>query len=324
MKNFMKIVHCSDLHEDFEALAVAADFAQAKNADKIIISGDLNLRGYTQQDLESLICDKNKPRFRQSVVDKTTNIYNQFKAILDKSGIQYLVVPGNYDTTSIESVFKSHNLDRKTINENGIKYFGYGGGEQTPAHIANLEDLFSEKPLVVVFDGKELYQKLHAEKPEIIITHQPPQGLLDYTVFQQHWGTSATTQYLKDCQKTNVAMPKLILIGHVHESGPYANNAKGFNGIAKFGETIVINAGNLGRFDLIDPKTMSSITDRVLLRGRSPSAVSDKEKILDWGTFAEIDAEENGTVKSVAFYSIMSSDKKSTTAAKEIAKYKLQ
>lgn len=319
----MKIIHCSDVHEDFEALAVAADFAQAKNADKIIISGDLNLKGYTQQDLDSLICDKNKPKFRQSIIDRTTGTYNQFKDILNKSGIPYLLVPGNYDMTNIESVFENHNLDRKTINENGIKYFGYGGGEQTPKHIANLEDLLSEKPLVIIFDEDELYQKLHNEKPEIIITHQPPQGLLDYTVFQQHWGTEMTTRYLNECQNGNKAMTKLILVGHVHESGPYANNAKGFNGIAKFNSTVVINAGNLGRFDLIDPRTMDSITGRVLLRGRSPNAVPERERILDWGTFAEIDTEENGTAKSVVFYSIMSPDKKSTTTIKKIANYRL-
>ena len=319
----MKIIHCSDVHEDFESLTVAADFAQAKNADKIIVSGDLNLKGYTQQNLESLICDRNKSKFRQSIIDKTTDTYNQFKTILDKSDIPYLLVPGNYDMTNIESVFGNHNLDRKTINENGIKYFGYGGGEQTPMHIANLEDLLSEKPLVIVFDENELYQKLHNEKPNIIITHQPPQGLLDYTVFQQHWGTTATTQYLNDCQNNNNALPKLILVGHVHESGPYANNAKGFNGIAKFNSTVVVNAGNLGRFDLIEARTMSSITGRVLLRGRSPAAVSDREKILDWGTFAEIDAEEDGTAKSVTFYSIMSPDKKNINTIKEMANYRL-
>ncbi len=315
-----KYIHGSDVHEDYDALSALANFAQAKNADKIIISGDLNLKGYGKSDIERFTETRNRDAFRQAVIDQTTRIYTEFKRILDASGIPYFVIPGNYDTVAIDAVYGDHNLDHKLLEEDGIKHFGYGGGRQTPAHIANLEDLFSGSPLIARFDDKELYALLCQHEPTIAVTHQPPHCSLDYTVFQQHWGTPVTRRYLEEA----VHAPKLLLVGHVHESGPNGNNQKGFKGIDKIKETVIVNSGNLGRFDLIDSRSMEAITDKVLCRGRDPMTVPATDKILDWGTFAEIDTDNDGTVKSVTFYSLKSPDKKKVDLIKQIARHELK
>lgn len=315
-----KYIHASDVHEDYDALAAVVDFAQAKSADKVVISGDFNLKGYTGKDIETFKATRNYDVFRQSVLDETKRIYAEFRRILD-AGVPYLVIPGNYDTCTLNRVFGGNNLNRLVQDEGAIRYFGYGGGKQTPTHIANLEDLFSD--LVCRFDEQELYHLLCQEEPAIAIIHQPPYGSLDYTVFQQHWGTKALRQYIEERTLHGKPAPKLLLVGHVHEDGPYGNNAMGFKGIDKLEETVVVNSGNLGRFELIDPSTMQPITAQLLCRGRNPIAVPETEKILDWGTFSEIDTAADGKVKRVTFYSIMNPDKKKVDQIKEIARYDL-
>lgn len=310
----MKTVHITDVHEDFDAVKVVADYAQALGA-RIVLSGDMNLKGYTRSDLDAYKTTRDRAQLRKAVLNGTGEVYSTFKSILDGSGVPYMVLPGNYDSSAVETVFGEHNLDRKTQTVSGIKYLGFGGGQQTPMHIAYLEDIFNDGSLIARFDEDELSLLLRKEQPTVAVTHQPPEGFLDYTVFRQHWGTPVLTQYLIE------ASPKLVLVGHVHESGPMGNNAKGYKGIAKVGDTVLVNSGNLGRFDLIDAQTMDAITGRILCRGRDPRTVPEREKVLDWGTFGVIDQDTDGTVTSVAFYSVMSPDKKTVNPIRELARH---
>src|SRR3989344_6621392 len=95
-----KLFIASDIHDDVEALATFADFAQAQQADRILLLGDLSLRPYTAQDLQTLLAQQRQqgiPQLSiQAFIDAKNRhnnaTLNEMKGIMDKSGIPYHVI----------------------------------------------------------------------------------------------------------------------------------------------------------------------------------------------------------------------------------------
>ncbi len=280
---------CSDVHDDADALKAFADFVQAQTADRILFLGDMSLRPFTSNDLEALIKTGDSQKFVISKRKRTRQILNDMKDILKNSGVPFTVIPGNYDSDhDFEDVFGEDNLHKKTAYFDEAKVFGYGGADSFAQHIGLLYQLGE----IVAFDHYELYNLLKKENPDISLIHNPPHQLCDVMFNGQHVGTPATAQYITENN------PKLILSGHIHEAGPHGNNPKSVRGISGYQNptsrktSIVVNPGNLGRFEVIHPLSLQSI------------------QMFDYGTFVSLDVESDGTPKKLVQYCLQSPDKK--------------
>src|SRR3990167_4673197 len=137
-----KLFIASDIHDDVEALEVFVDFAQAQQADRILLLGDLSLRPYTAQDLQNLVAQSTAQGIPQSAVQTFIDAKNrhnskmltEMKRKMDSSGIPYQVIPGNYDG-SLQQIFGKKDLHLKTTQFGEAKVAGYGGADEFPGHI---------------------------------------------------------------------------------------------------------------------------------------------------------------------------------------------
>jgi len=269
---------CSDVHDDVEALAKFTDYAQSERADRILIAGDLSLRPYSRKDLESLLVTKDVPAFLKAKRNHNSAVLKEMKGVLDKSGIAYNVVPGNYDG-DFEDIFNEKNLHLKSEQIDGFKISGYGGADAYPQHIGLLVDLNE----IIAFDPNELYSFLRKERPDVILSHDPPNQFCDNMFNGRNAGTMALTKFMA------AFFPQLVISGHIHESGPGADNPQHNCGIATMGEeeqTVVLNPGNLGRFELL----------------QFPSLETGMQ--FDYGTFIKVDLENNGKPAKVKQYAM--------------------
>ena len=304
-----KIFVASDIHDDVEALDNFVDYAQSNNSDRIVLLGDLSLRPYSLDSWVNLMSKYDEAKDDATKIESTETFVkekraynnitlNDMKKILDDSGIPYNVIPGNYDS-NFSNVFGNKNLHLSSTKIGDAKVSGYGGADQYPSHIHPLVQLGE----IVEFDHVELYNFLNQEKPDIGFIHNPPQGYCDDLYNGDHVGTRASTQYIHE------NYPKLILSGHIHEAGPNGNNPNGVMGIRRIDKNIkestyVINPGNLGRFELIN----------------SDNLETDRE--FPYGTFVEIDIEDDGTPKEIKQYTLQAKDR-NIGKIRQISGYKL-
>ena len=271
---------CSDIHEDIEAMKAFLDYASAQSADRILCLGDLSFKPYTREDLERLVATEDVDSFIKAKRGRNSKKLNEFKDVLDNSQIPYVVIPGNYDP-DFENIFGDNDLHLRNTVFGEAKISGYGGADAFPPHIGLL-NRFNE---IVPFDHKELYEFLKSENPDIDLTHNPPKGLCDDMFNGQNVGTPATTQYIQENS------PKIVLAGHIHEAGPLGNNPNGVQGIAQSGSSIIVNPGNLGRFGLLDGMSLEPTMQ------------------FDYGTFAQLDVEADGSLVAVSQYSLSSPER---------------
>lgn len=282
-----KILVASDIHDDIEALKKFVDFAQAEQADRVLLLGDLSLRPYTAAHLQELIKSQTPQGIPREAVQTFITAKNQhnavtlnaMKEILERSGIPYDVIPGNYDSP-LASVFGEKDLHLKTTRFGEAAVAGYGGADAFPEHIQLLVQLGE----IIPFDHQELHTFLKREQPSIGLIHNPPHRLCDNMYDGNNVGTPATTQYIVEHN------PKLILSGHIHEAGPNGNNPQGVRGIAgcelNGKKTLVVNPGNLGRFELVKMPTLETMMS------------------FDHGTFSEVHIEADGAPTKVVHHSL--------------------
>lgn len=246
----------SDIHDDLEALTAFADYAQAQEADRIILLGDMSLRPFTPQDLDSLAESRDVESFKKAKRRHSRQVLGKMKQVLDKAGISYAVIPGNYDGNSdVEAIFGQANLHKKTAQFGEAEVYGYGGADASPPHIMLLHELGEMEP----FRHKDLYETLTRERADVYLVHNPPHLLCDTRFDGKNVGSPAITKHIADYA------PRLVLSGHIHEAGPTGKNPRGVKGINAFENpdteetTFVLNPGNLGRFELVHPRTLDPI-----------------------------------------------------------------
>ena len=294
---------CSDIHDDTEALKAFADYAQAQQANRLILLGDLSLRPYKPSDFEKLVQDPNRQAIYEFIQAKRAHndaVLLEMKRTLDGSGIQYHVIPGNYDP-ALERLFGEHDLHSKTTILGEAKTLGYGGADASPAHI----ELLAQMNEVVSFDHRELLYRLLTERPTIGLIHNPPKDYCDDLFDGKHVGTPATKAYIFEHQ------PKLIISGHIHEAGPNGNNPNGVRGIQTIRHnggktTTVLNPGNLGRFELIlNPETLEPF------------------RAFDYGTFIQVKVEADGTPKQVVQYTLQPLSTRGIGQVRTLEEYKI-
>lgn len=280
----------SDTHDDLEAVSRAVDFimAQGKRNSVIINGGDLSLRPYNKESLDSLMAsaikEGDKIKLPEDAVKqfvKEKRLYNggvldEYAEIYHNSGIPSLVIPGNYDG-SLTGILAGdiHNRAKRLM---GIKFAGYGGGGNFddpwigPGHMQFLYKCDE----IQKFDPKELRALLDKENPSIAVIHSPPNGHCDNIGGDRHIGNHTTANYAAENNDL-----KLVLSGHVHTPGISAIQKTNGN------KVLVVNPGNLGRFEMVDNETLET--------GRETDG---------HGTFVRIDVEDDGRPISAAFYTV--------------------
>ncbi len=293
----------SDTHDDTDAVQKAVSFAldEGKENGRIVHAGDLSLRPYLPEHLGKLDGTNvtSIQKFIQSSKDHNEEILKDYKKIFDDSKLPYAVIPGNYDN-DLEEIFAGNNLHNKSTNFAGAKVIGYGGaGDNGGEWVGqpHIELLYKLKK-IVPFIVKDLESLLIKEKPAIAVIHNPPHRLCDDMHDGRNVGTRVTTRYIAE----NPGL-KLVISGHVHEAGPNGNNPNNVKGVKCYQDadrkirTAVINPGNLGRFELVNPKNLETAKyqDGKLMR-------------FDYGTFCRVDIEDDGTPILLKQYSLKLND----------------
>jgi Icc-related predicted phosphoesterase len=310
----------SDVHQDIEAARVFADYASAQEADWMGFLGDLTLRPYTQASLNELLkTNKEDPQGSIQRFISHKRMWNgtflgAFKEVLDESSVPYNVIPGNYDgNDELGAMFKSQNLHSRTatFEKDGPKLFGYGGADANPWHI-NLLYKIGE---ILPFEHDDLLLELNENKPDICMIHNPPKNHCDDLYDGRHVGTWASSLYIRQHS------PKLVMSGHIHGAGPQTpdekkGNPNGVSGVDVFDHpktgkrTVIINPGNLGRFETHPEQWNLGITQK-----------------HRYGTFARVDIEDDGTPIRLFQYTIRPKGKEglgNIGPVKELAQYNLQ
>jgi Icc-related predicted phosphoesterase len=135
-----------------------------------------------------------------------------------------ILVPGNSE--NYDELLEACNdwPSSKVLHGNGVEiqgqlFFGIGGGiPETPFGDWSWD--FTEE------QAEKLLEK--CPKNAILISHSPPKGILDKSSFGLHLGSHTIRNFIQE------KSPKLIVCGHIHESGGM---------IEKHGNCTVINAG---------------------------------------------------------------------------------
>lgn len=292
------IYFMSDTHDDLEAVSRAVDGIMAEGLERSILihGGDLSLRPYTKRDLDELLDSKDKRRFVANKRGNNEGVLDEYAEIFHNSGIPHFVIPGNYDP-SLKGVFGERDLNNKATSFQGIRITGYGGGGNLdddwmgPPHIERLHDMGE----IQLFNPGELKALLERERPQVAVVHTPPYGHCDLVGTDKHVGALTTTSYIQNPIAKDL---KLVLCGHIHTPGISRVQRRDDT------KTVVINPGNLGRADEVDPETL------------------EFKREFNYGTFVRVDVEDDGTPISVNFYSV-EDDGRAIRSVKPIKKFSL-
>jgi len=282
----------SDTHDDLEAVKRAVDFMQSEGLEgaRIIHAGDLALKPYTREALDSLLETRDVRTFLAAKTRHNEGVLRGYKELFDTSGIPYTVIPGNYDG-SLTGIFGDCDIHNRAVKIEELTVAGYGGGgnlDEQWIGPGNIE-LLARFGEIELFNPNDLETLLRKNNPDIAVIHNPPYGLCDdmYPGAQvQHAGTPTSRRYLQE--NNNL---KLVISGHIHEAGPNGNNPNGVIGIAAVrknnGEIgYVVNPGNLGRFELVDSRTLET------------------SRQFPYGTFVRVDIEDDGTPVNLTQYTV--------------------
>lgn len=115
--------------------------------------------------------------------------YELLKSMMEETGLEYTVIPGNHDKDLQLSCLKEKDIHKKTIEKNGIRIAGIGGandiqyGDITPFGTPpEITIPFNEYPNSQGQILSEIFNFLTKEKPDIAFTHIPPRNIRDLAV----------------------------------------------------------------------------------------------------------------------------------------------
>jgi Icc-related predicted phosphoesterase len=292
----MKIAYASDMHGDMEFLNIFRDYARSRNDLEVIISsGDLLGQTFNEEEIEALEISENvlfnvriQNQINRKLYDLAKDIaqkldldeklrtiaktyldltaklrqdsgkqYEAIKQVFDSFEKPVLTIPGNWDTVNMDDYLSKENLHEKHKTEiNNVSFAGYGASPELMSGIIPRE-------MELPFSEKQLYGFLKEQDPDIAIIHAPPYGFTDGVINKEnkkvHMGNLGALSYLLD------ESPNVVLTGHRHGVE-----------IVKKNNTVIINPGNLGRYN-----------------GNAP------------GTFAEFELDSQNYLTNASFYQII-------------------
>jgi predicted MPP superfamily phosphohydrolase len=148
----LRVMHVSDLHLNPVAWSVMRSIATQFKVDLIIDSGDLTDHGSAAED-----------RFADDI--------SSFR-------VPYAFIRGNHDSQSTQdAVARQHNavvLDNATRTVAGLKIYGVGDPRFTPDKTTRSD---STSNYTVWNDGRYYAAGLAATSPDIVVTHDPAEGI---------------------------------------------------------------------------------------------------------------------------------------------------
>jgi len=135
-----------------------------------------------------------------------------------------LYVPGNCDLEETSELYRSLDISLHGCGKivSGIGFFGVGGSNPTPFNTP-LE--YSKTDIFEML--KTGYNVVKDSEIIVLVSHPPPQGVLDKTSGGVNAGSSAVKEFIERFKVD------FVVCGHIHES----------RGIEKIGVTTVVNTG---------------------------------------------------------------------------------
>jgi Icc-related predicted phosphoesterase len=129
-------------------------------------------------------------------------------------------------------------LHRRAVCLDGVGFAGMGGMALRRERRPDDDLRFYHQDEDVYRVLAQCFVALKGPGRKVVVTHQPPFGVLDTLYSGQPAGCHSLRLFLEDCQ------PDLLLCGHIHEA----------RGEARLGQTVAVNAGELrnGHRALID------------------------------------------------------------------------
>ncbi|MFT4308436.1 MAG: metallophosphoesterase family protein [Candidatus Woesearchaeota archaeon] len=226
----MRLFVVGDHHEDHDSLERAVDYISTQNPCLLVHLGDFSHNPYTQAMADELKRTGDVHRFLHEKRAYNEAHIRHDRDLLDRSGVPYLVIPGNYDPNLI-TLFGQRDMHARAIPVDGVMFAGYGGWMRQPGHIAPLV----RSGEIVPYDERELFRTVVETEPDILLLHGPASGLNDRITSGEHVGSKAAAAAI------DVVKPYLVLSGHIHEARgvTVANRANG-------GVTVAVNPGNVG------------------------------------------------------------------------------
>lgn len=176
-----------------------------------------------------------------------------------KQNSRIFCLPGNYDMDLKYTSLHEQDLHLHWYQLDRLRIAGYGGADVWTAGIPERYIVKYRAGIGVDEKRNEMYRFFKAVKPDIIVTHQPPYGILDGVPSTGPSGSPTLRTY---CDNNAVL---LVLCGHIHASW-------GFKVVE---DTLFLNPSNFGE-----------VTDT-------------GAEVYEGGFFYAIEIEENRIVKVV-------------------------
>jgi Icc-related predicted phosphoesterase len=199
----LRLLALADLHNRVDRLSSL----KADDADLIIVCGDLHNRG-SEAEVRPVV------------------------EALAALGPRVMIVPGNMDPDFSMRLWEEAgfiSLHRRAVCLDGLGFVGMGGMVLRRERRPGDDHRFYHQDEDVYRVLAQCSAALQEARRRVIVTHQPPFGVLDTLYSGQPSGCHSLRRFLEDCQ------PDLLLCGHIHEA----------RGEARLGRTVVVNVGEL-------------------------------------------------------------------------------
>jgi Icc-related predicted phosphoesterase len=199
----LRLLCIADLHNQIDRLSNL----EADDADIIIVCGDLHNRGSEEE--------------IRPVVEALASL-----------GQKVLIVPGNMDPVFSMRLWEEAgfiSLHRRAVYLEGLGFAGMGGMVLRRERRQDDGQRFYHHDEEMYRVLAQCFAALKGAGRRVVVTHQPPFGILDTLYSGQPSGCHSLRRFLEDYQ------PDLLLCGHIHEA----------RGEARLGRTVVVNAGEL-------------------------------------------------------------------------------
>ena len=147
--------------------------------------------------------------------------------VLKQTAMPAVLVPGNSESAeelaaACQDWSQTHVLHGSGCTIDGVSFFGIGGGIPVTPFGAWSYDFTEEEATELLKD---------CPKKCVLVSHSPPQGMLDMSSDGQHLGSTAVRATIKRCK------PMLVVCGHIHNCGGQQGNME---------DSPVVNAGPQG------------------------------------------------------------------------------